>query len=278
MNPLPMLVSVPHGGMTVPEQYRRRLQMSPLEIAIDGDTWTGELYDFRGKVQAFQVADVARILVDLNRGTHDLPDRNPDGVVKTRSVSGKFIWARGQELTDKEISELLEAYYHPYHQALERFVQNRDLKLAVDCHTMLRRDPTGKPGHRKMRPVFCISNRGSQDGSRDNEHLTASPEVMEQFRRLLEQRFAHLAGLSEAGLVRINDPFRGGYITAYHGKRSPFPWIQLEINRMVYLPLDEDMTLQPDDGQRRTMRSIQEGLYDVFRDLICAIDGHQIGK
>ena len=34
--------------------------------------------------------------------------------------------------------------------------------------------------------------------------------------------------------VQLNRPFRGGYITRRHG-RNPLPWIQIEMNRSLYL-------------------------------------------
>ena len=37
------------------------------------------------------------------------------------------------------------------------------------------------------------------------------------------------------GEVAINDPFAGGYISRYHYEHSGIPWIQIEINRKLYL-------------------------------------------
>jgi N-formylglutamate deformylase len=34
--------------------------------------------------------------------------------------------------------------------------------------------------------------------------------------------------------VTLNEPFSGGFITRTHGN-NPIPWIQLEINRSLYL-------------------------------------------
>ena len=71
-----------------------------------------------------------------------------------------------------------------------------------------------------------------------------------------------------SGEVRLNDPFRGGYITKTHSKQKS--WIQIEINRKLYLesPYFNESTLQV---SAERIAELNEMIYQVlcrFCDLI----------
>jgi N-formylglutamate amidohydrolase len=75
-------------------------------------------------------------------------------------------------------------------------------------------------------------------------HVTCPPEWICTLAESLQLVFA---GEVE---VSINDPFVGGYISQYHYERRGIPWIQMEINRKLYLnevyfDLEEDLLDEP---------------------------------
>ncbi|MFC4736676.1 N-formylglutamate amidohydrolase [Bacillus daqingensis] len=230
---LPILISVPHGGSHMPDHLKERLLLSEADVVRDGDTWTQELFDFRGSVQTFMAADTARVVIDLNRDPTDRPPANPDGIVKTLTVDGQQVWS--EPLSDEETNSLIEAVHAPYHQKLMHASSEEGLRFAVDCHTMLDIGPAKDGNTWEQRPLMCISNRGSAGGGRETETITAPPEFMQLFKQELEREFADemVEGIP---LVLVNAPFRGGYITQLHGPRTDIPWIQLELNRRLYLP------------------------------------------
>ncbi len=55
--------------------------------------------------------------------------------------------------------------------------------------------------------------------------------------------------------VALNDPFKGGYITRRHGG-GRLPWIQVEMNRWLYLdtPWFDRDTLRVDPGRLAELR------------------------
>ena len=73
---------------------------------------------------------------------------------------------------------------------------------------------------RAGRPLFCLSNG---DGA------TAPEALMLDLRAALADAFS-----CAPEAIRLNDPFRGGHITRAHGGGS-LPWIQVEMNRSLYL-------------------------------------------
>ena len=211
---LPLLVSVPHAGLRVPAEVEALCALTPQEVADDGDGGAAEIYAFEGEVGGFVTTDVARAVVDMNRSRDDI---RPDGVVKTHTCWNVPVWHR--PLSQTEVGGLLDTYHRPYHERLTELGHSGEWVLGVDCHTMAATGPPLGPDPGTERPWVCLSNG---DG-------TCPPEWIETLRQCFQEQLE--------GPVRINDPFRGGYITLFHA--AEMPWIQIELSRAAFLP-DED--------------------------------------
>lgn len=212
---LPIGVSVPHGGLVVPEEVKDICVLRPDDIRQDSDEGAWEIYNLGGEVSSYHRALVARAIVDVNRAPDDF---RPDGVVKTETSYERQVWSR--ELRPPEIAELIERYHYPYHAAL---ASSEDVVLFVDCHTMAEVGPPIGPGPGIPRPAVCLS---------DGDGQTSPPGWMDALRVCFEDAFE-----TE---VAVNDPFKGGYITLTHGAKSP--WVQLELSREASTSLDEKRT------------------------------------
>lgn len=233
MAALPVLLSIPHGGLDVPEEIGDRVAIDAHDVHDDIDPFVRELYDLGPAVRYVVSTSTARTFVDLNRARDDRPPKNPDGVVKTLTCVGKTVFSPGREPGAAITRTLLERYYEPYHERLRRAMQDPALRLALDCHSMQEVGPVISPDRGRRRPVFCLGNA----------HGAACPQE-------IVQRFAdcvrHAFDLQEDD-VAVNEPFSGGYITRAYGGH-PLPWIQVEMNRSLYLapPWFERETLSMD--------------------------------
>jgi len=266
MEKLPVLISIPHGGHDIPEMYRDRILLSGREVFIDSDTWSRILYGLEDQVECVVAPETARAFVDLNRATGSLKTAFRDGVMRNRTHNGELIWKPGQEPDPEEIRDILETHYYPHHRKLEIFTTRKDLQFAVDCHTMIWREPRRKGlTERRPRPIFCISNLGDREGEGTN--LSAPPTFVRHMKDLLEREFRDVEPFPDTPLVGINDPFRGGFITAMHGRRSPWPWLQLEISRALYLPEDDRITGEPGPEDLLRMEEVRQSLHRVLQDL-----------
>jgi N-formylglutamate deformylase len=215
---LPVVVSIPHGGTETPAELGDRVLASDADVFEDGDAFTPEIYAIGDQIAHLQAARVARAFVDLNRAEDDRPPANGDGVVKTATCFGRPIY---REPLDARLTEtLLAAYHRPYHAALEAAAARPGLELGLDCHSMAATPPPVAPDRDQPRPLFCLSNALG----------TTCDDA------LLERVAASFASAFEVppGEVALNRPFSGGYITRRHGRR-PLPWIQVEMNRALYL-------------------------------------------
>lgn len=221
MSGLPLLLSVPHAGLEVPEIAREYCILTPEEIAADGDVGAREIYALGDEVARFHTTEVARAIVDLNR---EPDDRSKDGVVKTHTCWGAPVYDPFPP--EEIIAQLLRKRHAPYHEALSKEAEDANrYVLAIDCHTMAAEGPPVGPDEGKARPYVCLSNR---------EGKTCPMAWLEG----LGKCFADRLGEDQ---VALNDPFKGGYITRRHGQEMP--WVQLELSRAPFMS----------DGEKRAL-------------------------
>ncbi len=221
---LPVLLSIPHGGDRVPPEAAAATALNAADIFSDGDACTREIYDLGDQVAAVQQATIARAFVDLNRGIDVRPPDQPDGVVKSLTADRIPVWRHGGAPADELAETLLERYWHPYHRRLEALADSPDLRLGIDCHSMAAVAPAIAPRPGEPRPLFCLSNANGD---------TAPDELLRELADALADSFE-----CDRADILLNDPFQGGFITRWHGRRfasGGLPWLQIEMNRSWYL-------------------------------------------
>jgi N-formylglutamate deformylase len=230
---LPILISIPHGGNTIPSEVHDRVALTSRDIFFDADTVTRQIYNLSERVTAVIENPIARAIVDVNRAPEDRPPANPDGVLKIRTALGKQVYKREMFPEEELINDLLAHYYHPYHRNLERLMNQHELRLALDCHSMLPVSPPTSDNPGRRRPLICLSNRGDGLGRQRSTQgpITCPPEWLQILADAFRQVFD---GNGDDG-VALNTPFLGGYISQAHARSSGIPWIQVELNRNLYL-------------------------------------------
>lgn len=230
MRPLPLLVSVPHAGLRVPDEVRNLCVLTPAEIAADGDEQAAEIYlGLEAEVVAFATTDVARAIVDVNRPEDD---RSPDGVVKTRTCLDAPVYDPFP--SEEVVRQLLDRYHRPYHDRLRALARSCGAILGLDCHTMLETGPPMGPLPGRRRPEVCVSNL---DGA------SCPDDVLDVL--------AGCLGESLDVEVARNFPFRGGHITRAHA--AELGWVQLELSRGPFRSVEEKGA-----GVRRALRRFCE--------------------
>lgn len=202
---LPLLLSVPHAGLTIPPELGNLCLLTKNEIIEDGDEGAADIYlPLENEVSALVTTVIARAIVDMNRAEDD---RGKDGVVKTHTCWDVKIYR--EPLSEMIITELMEAFYRPYHSSLTQHAKH--VTCGIDCHTMAAQGPPVAPDKGKERPAICISNA----------NCTCPKEWITSLADCLKQVFERE--------VLINHPFKGGYIVRSHA--IELPWMQLELSR-----------------------------------------------
>lgn len=220
MKKLPFLLSIPHGGRLTPSELSDKVCISRHDLFDDSDAYTCEIYDLADKVQSVCKATVARAFVDLNRTPSQIPPQFPDGIVKSMTCFAKPIY-EGDFFPQGELFKLLlDKYYFPYHEKLRQLASSSAVWIAFDCHSMAEFPPPVSPDRGQPRPLL---NLGNAFGSACDIQTVLA----------LAESFMQVWGL-KSHEISINSPFAGGHITRTHG-RHPKPWIQIEMNRSLYL-------------------------------------------
>ncbi len=254
MSKLPILLSIPHGGTRKPAELEGHLSITDKDLFDDSDPFVVELYDLGDKVERVIKTDIARAFVDLNRSLQDMPPDNPDGLIKSKTCYDKPIYAHGLEPDDSLKTVLIEMYYHPYHQTIQKSIDELDLKLCLDCHSMASAAPCFSPDKtQSKRPMFCISN---------NDGKTSSQEMMELLANFISKSYS-----IDRKEISLNDPFHGGHITKTYGN-NPIPWIQVEMNRDLYLSGEwfDQNTLKINEDRLRELNRMFENALISFCD------------
>lgn len=216
---LPFVVSIPHGSLEIPADIAGRLALDDAAVFADADPYTADIYDIGDAVEEVLTAQVARAVVDLNRAPEDRPPENPDGVVKTRTCHDVAVWRSPSDPSEDLTDALIARWWRPYHELLVAASCRPGVVAGLDCHSMAATAPPIAPDT-GGRPLFCVSDR---DG-------TSAPP---SFTAVVAAALAEAFEVDPARVAR-NRPFLGGGIVARHGMR-PVPWVQVEMNRRLYL-------------------------------------------
>ena len=225
----PVVVEVPHAGLTIPDAWRVPLDLDERSVIRDADTFVDELVQNAPMVGAAVLrANLSRYVVDLNRGRDEYDARAVEGARADVSLPHGLFWhttAAGarllrRALREDEAESRLRALYDPYHAELERLVHERidthGIAVILAVHSMPAYGST-RAGHGRRADVVP----GTQS------FTTAAPALVS-----LVESWAREAGLTLAH----DDPYRGGWVTKHWGRpRRGFHAIQLEFARELYM-------------------------------------------
>lgn len=251
MKKLPVLISIPHGGTEEPEELAGRISLGEAEMLGEADAFAREIYDLGNKVARVIWADVARALVDLNRNPERLPPERRDGVIKEMTTYGEDIYKEGKEPGPDLMARLIERYYEPYHDLIREAVEELELELALDCHSMAAVGPTLARDAGEKRPMICLGNV--------NGESCPDPTLQR-----LQECFCRAFSLPPEE-VSLNSPFAGGYITRSYGM-NPVPWAQIEISRAMYFdkPWFDPATMKMDHKRLKELNRMFSQALDLF--------------
>jgi N-formylglutamate deformylase len=231
VNRYPFLISIPHGGVEVPTEVGAEVALSKEELLYYSDPHTQTLFDFQYHVNAWIDTSITRLVVDVNRPPTALPPRHIDGVVKVRTIDGRAVFFEGRYPPIALIHQMMMQHYFPYHASLDRLLEETEVTIAFDCHSMLPETPPGQNDAGEIRPLICLGNHGDLEGEAMEGTLATCPSDWIQG---LANAFREEFSFREE--VSINKPFSGGFIANAHYWRKGIPWIQIEVNRALYEP------------------------------------------
>jgi N-formylglutamate amidohydrolase len=251
-----VVLSVPHAGTDV-SGFTDALAPA-LDVRCDADLFVDQLYAGAPR-GAFVRAFASRFVCDLNRDPDDVSPRAVPDHPAPRNADGRgFVWevtttgapalARPLSLDEWRARKAIHVGYHgAITAAMARARDKFGYAILVDGHSMpsVGRQEHADPGRPRADVV---------PGDRLGKSCAAglSRRVDELFRA---------RGMS----VTFNEPYRGGYITAHHGRPAEqLHAIQIEMRRDLYMD-EASFSLLPDKVAR---------LRPVLAELLRALDGY----
>ena len=116
----PIIISIPHGGVIVPQQFTKQLLTTPKKLW--SDWYTADLYSFLPELGVTVLkTQLSRFVADVNRD-ETTPAYGPfwKGIVPSTTPAGKEIYSK--KLTSTEINQRIAFAYNPYHKILRGLV------------------------------------------------------------------------------------------------------------------------------------------------------------
>jgi N-formylglutamate amidohydrolase len=240
----PLVVSVPHAGVRT---AGFEATITPeLDVRCDADLLVDRLYR-AGEAdgpEVFVAARLSRFVCDLNRDPDDVGKGTVPEHPTARNVDGRgFIWAvttTGSPALSRPLTmgewRARTAIHAAYHDAIARALDRARARfgyaILVDGHSMPSR---GRSGHTDTGHARADVVPGDREGT------SCAPALTKLVTRHFEAQ-----GLT----VRANDPYKGGYVTAHHGRPAEkIHAIQIELRRDLYMDEDRYVAVEPGFGK-----------------------------
>jgi N-formylglutamate deformylase len=245
----PLLVSLPHNGSDIPAALRERM-VERARAAPDTDWHVSRLYAFARELGASMlVPRYSRYVIDLNRPPDDTslyPGQNTTGLCPAVQFTGAPVYLDGQAPSADEIAARIEAYWRPYHAALQaelaRIHAAHGNALLWEGHSI-----KGSELEFLFPGRLPDLNLGTSGGA------SCAPQRQARVA-------AALAAQSRYDYV-VNGRFKGGYITRHYADPGRgIDAIQLEISQRIYM---DEATLDYDPIKAAQAQAVVRSLLEA---------------
>ena len=235
---IPLLVSIPHLGTGIPDEFRTHFVERALEVE-DTDWHLDRLYAFALAMGASVLQPtVSRYVVDLNRPPDDTPmypGASNTELCPSRFFTGDALYREGFALSAEEKARRRATWWQPYHQALQEEIARLKAQhghvLLWDAHSIRAEIPWLFEGR------LPDLNIGTADGQAADASIAQAV-------------VAAAARHTEVTHV-LNGRFKGGYITRRYGRPAEHVHaVQLEMCQSLYMREAPPWNYEPQQAAR----------------------------
>ena len=228
----PLIIMLPHSGRNYESSFLNQTKVCIKELRKSEDSYIDLIFKESHLDFNLIKANFPRMFVDVNRSpleidalmwdntyNHKLIYNNSAkvlsgiGVFPKISLDGINIYE--ELLPFSEARNRLLKYYFPYHKIIKLLIneakKTHETVIALDCHSMASKIVDDKTD-------IILSN---------NFGRTSNTSILNKLKQIF---------LSYGYKVKINNPFKGGFISRYYGNpQNNIHFIQIEVNKKLYL-------------------------------------------
>lgn len=261
----PILIIVPHGGCQTPEELEGVSLPNEFDLFMEADACANDIFSF-DRFTSFPRVDtyVSRLFVDVDRPLNAMPPSSPDGAMKSRIRSGKKIYEDDAFPSEVAISNILGRYYLPFHENIAAPIAQGNVRLILECHTVLPVAPSWAKDAESPRPIITIEHR-TRYGGRFID--TAAKNAARELAQSIASSIGTIEG-SVAGDWIVDSSDSEGYIMKRYGSRG-IPMMKISISRAAFIN-ERDFNwefMRADEIKLGELRnSIWRGIEKFFRE------------
>jgi N-formylglutamate deformylase len=227
---IPLLISMPHVGTTIPAEVRA--QLTPLaDNLADTDWHLPLLYNMAKELGASVIhAEYSRYVIDLNRSSDDsnlYPGQDTTGLCPIDTFAKEALYIDGKTPDAAEVQRRIQQYWQPYHQQLqaelERLRAKHGIAILWDAHSIASQVPRFFQG--KL-PDLNFGTADQQSCASGLQQALADTLQTALQMQVSEPAYTHV----------FNGRFKGGYITRHYGQPAQkIHAVQLEMSQCIYM-------------------------------------------
>lgn len=235
---IPLLISIPHGGEYLPEEFARRITPAARKIA-DTDWHLSRLYDFARAMGASMLrANYSRYVIDVNRpndGAALYPGQTTTTLCPVTSFHGEPLYLDPADQPDAaETEQRVATYWQPYHDTMQtelaRMRSQHPHVLLWEAHSIASVLPYLFEGRLPDLNIGTFSGAACAPALREAAIAAASASPFEWV---------------------VDDRFKGGYITRLYGQPTQgVHAVQLEMTQCMYMDETEPFAYREDLADR----------------------------
>ncbi|MEM9804639.1 MAG: N-formylglutamate amidohydrolase [Cyanobacteria bacterium P01_D01_bin.56] len=249
--PCPIIASIPHSGLSIPEEINTLLNRQ-YQIYLPHQDWhLDKLYDFLPSLGITVLeAGYSRYVVDLNRAAKE-PFMGSfwQAAVPKQTAFGSALYRVLP--SQQQVKQRIEQVYRPYHQQLETLLQGAIAQFGqvylLDLHSFAG----------PIQDQVCLGNNNGRTCSEDWMATVESAFVKNDYQ------------------VACNKVFNGGYITRHYGAMENIQALQIELRYHNYLNLEQLEQNTVPDWDVPEFHKAKPRVIQVFETLVENLSFHR---
>lgn len=231
MKKFPILIIIPHGGYKIPIELANYTELADFDLFLSADTCANEIFSFEKETIATINTHISKLFIDQNRAPNTIIEENEnDGLVKRVNSFQKNIFKEDCFPDEIAINNILKRYYNPFHDTIKKILTENNIKLIIECHTVMGIGPKNAKDSDKLRPIVTLHNlMKNKDKTIETCSMSFAKSLIEQ----LQKNFSNEKEISlEDPFIISKKPLNDYLIQEFSGK---VPYIRIDISRSLFL-------------------------------------------